>query len=295
MDDDAPKAKDAPAGAPAWVMTFADLMSLLMCFFVLLLSFSEMDVQKYKQLSGSMKNAFGVQRQVRAHDIPKGTSVVKKEFSPGKPEPTILNEVRQHTVDESRKKIDLAQNAIETTQSDARSLAKQLESEIKEGKVELETQGAKIIIRVLEKGSFPSGTAELDDGFRPVMEKIRTSLRKVKGRIKVAGHTDDKPISTSRYRSNWDLSSDRALTVMHALTEDNALDPNRFEVVGHADTKPRAPNDSDQNRAKNRRVDIMIIQDEVSGDSDSNGLEPSIDAPRISIPPVTVPGNSTSP
>ena len=77
-------------GAPAWMATFADLMSLLMCFFVLLLSFSEMDVEKYKQIAGSMKLAFGVQNRVKVDDIPKGTSVIAQEFSPGKPEPTIM-------------------------------------------------------------------------------------------------------------------------------------------------------------------------------------------------------------
>ena len=82
---DEPPVKAPDAGAPAWIMTFADLMSLLMCFFVLLLAFSEMDALKFKQLAGSMKMAFGVQRDVKAKEIPKGTSVIAKEFSPGKP------------------------------------------------------------------------------------------------------------------------------------------------------------------------------------------------------------------
>ena len=84
--------EEAPAGLPAWMGTFADLMSLLMCFFVLLLSFSEMDVLKYKQLAGSMRDAFGVQREINVKDIPKGTSIIAKEFSPGRPEPTPINE-----------------------------------------------------------------------------------------------------------------------------------------------------------------------------------------------------------
>ena len=80
-------------------MTFADLMTLLMCFFVLLLAFSEMDIMKFKQLSGSMKNAFGVQTEIEVKSIPKGTSLIAQEFSPGKPEKTALNEIRQFTVD----------------------------------------------------------------------------------------------------------------------------------------------------------------------------------------------------
>jgi flagellar motor protein MotB len=94
-------------GLPAWLATFADLMSLLMCFFVLLLSFSEMDVLKFKQLAGSMREAFGVQNQIKVEDIPKGTSVIAQEFSPGRPEPTPLNEVRQMTINSDLNTLDV--------------------------------------------------------------------------------------------------------------------------------------------------------------------------------------------
>ena len=82
MSDQAP-AKVVEEGLPGWVMTFADLMSLLMCFFVLLLAFSEMDVSKYKEMAGSMKNAFGVQREVKVKEPPKGINIIAREFSPG--------------------------------------------------------------------------------------------------------------------------------------------------------------------------------------------------------------------
>ena len=87
-------------GIPAWVVTFADLMSLLMCFFVLLLSFSEIDAQKFKQIAGELSKAFGVQRDVPVLEIPKGTSPIFDTFSPAPPEPTVVNEVRQTTTDE---------------------------------------------------------------------------------------------------------------------------------------------------------------------------------------------------
>jgi chemotaxis protein MotB len=85
------------ASIPAWVMTFADLMSLLMCFFVLLLSFAEMDAMKFKQIAASMEKAFGVQRKVPAAEIPMGTSPVFDKFSPGIPQPTVLERVEQQT------------------------------------------------------------------------------------------------------------------------------------------------------------------------------------------------------
>ena len=94
-------------GAPAWVVTFADLMTLLMCFFVLLLSFAEMDVLKFKQLAGSMREAFGVQNRIKVKDIPKGTSIIAQEFSPARPEPTPLNEVRQFTTQTAKMNLDV--------------------------------------------------------------------------------------------------------------------------------------------------------------------------------------------
>ena len=93
--------EDDSPGIPAWVMTFADLMSLLMCFFVLLLSFSEIDAQKFKQIAGELSKAFGVQRDIPALDIPMGTSPIFDNFSPGKPEPTPVDSVRQQTTEES--------------------------------------------------------------------------------------------------------------------------------------------------------------------------------------------------
>ncbi len=95
-----------PEGLPAYMGTFADLMALLMCFFVLLLSFAEMDVLKFKQIAGSMKVAFGVQNKVHVRDIPKGTSIIAKEFSPGKPQPTVIEAVMQQTIDVTRETLD---------------------------------------------------------------------------------------------------------------------------------------------------------------------------------------------
>ena len=99
-DDDTENGRSrCAAGSPAWIMTFADLMSLLLAFFVLLFSFSELDKQVYKQIAGSMRNAFGIQREVRVKDPPKGVNVIAREFSPGIPQMTPLNIVRQMTTD----------------------------------------------------------------------------------------------------------------------------------------------------------------------------------------------------
>jgi len=304
MSDEQQKCKCPPPGAPAWMATFSDLMSLLMCFFVLLLSFSEMDVLKFKQLAGSMREAFGVQNQIKVEDIPKGTSIIAQEFSPGRPEPTPLNEVRQMTVNNDMNTLDVRSKEGETNiqerlqgiedvirvqeeqaRQEAVVFAQALAKEIGDGAVEVETDGTKLIIRVKEKGSFDSGSAELKFAYIPVIAKIRDVLLEVSGRVAIEGHTDNIPYSGGRFSSNWDLSAARALAVAEELFSDRRIDQSRFQVSGYADSKPLVPNNSAENRARNRRVEIVIqkgsdnemlerLQSRPDGDTEGQGLRP---------------------
>lgn len=244
-------------------MTFADLMTLLMCFFVLLLAFSEMDVAKFKQLSGSMKEAFGVQSEIEVRTIPKGTSVVAQEFSPGRPEPTALNQVRQFTIDSNRNTLDALERElkeIEETREHARRLRLALKEEIEKGAVSIETEGMKVIVHIMENASFDSGLADVRPEFLPVLDKIAGLIDNNSGQISVSGHTDNVPIHNERFRSNWELSTSRAVSVTHELLARADIDDERVVVTGHADTRPRASNDTVEDRAKNRRVDVMIVR-----------------------------------
>jgi len=126
--------------------------------------------------------------------------------------------------------------------------------------VEVETRGRIIIIRIREKGSFGSGSAELTGNYRDVMDEIQNVLIDKPGKIQVQGHTDNIPISTARFRSNWELSASRAVSVAQELMRDNLINPRRFEVAGFADTMPLVPNDNNENRIRNRRVEIVIRQ-----------------------------------
>lgn len=288
---------DAPSGAPAWMATFADLMSLLMCFFVLLLSFSEMDLAKYKQVAGSMDSAFGVQNQTKVMDIPKGTSIIAQEFSPGRTEPTALDTVNQFTVetnhkslrvgnpnapdldvlnDEETKKLLSDQMAflVSQTAEDAENLKAILENEILAGKIDIEHEGRHITVRIRERGSFASASDKLAPEFFPVMDSIREALQDIKGKISIEGHTDNLPISTARFASNWELSAGRALRVVHELLKGGQLSRDRFMLVGLASTVPFKPNDSSENRASNRRVEIIIRQgfDNITNSTDLEQL-----------------------
>ena len=148
MDDDSPPQDDDEGGGGGWLMTFADLMSLLMSFFVLLLSFSEMDVQKYKQVAGSMQSAFGVQRDVKADEIPKGTSLVTKEFSPGRPDPdVIIKEMKQDTTDDTKPSLDFDKESVSVDALElAEMLAKVLDDEQSEGMLDVIVEGGNCLL-----------------------------------------------------------------------------------------------------------------------------------------------------
>lgn len=268
MADDCPKCP--PVGAPAWLATFADLMSLLMCFFVLLLSFATMDTIKFKKMADSMINAFGVQKDVPAYDIPMGTSIIAQHFSPAPTEPTPLEEVKQTTMQDSPNLEAAKKQLMELTQAEieeqAEKIREDLKEEIKMGLVSVETENLKIIIRISEKGSFPSGSAVLNTGFEPVLTKITASVNESPGKVLVSGHSDDRPIRTQMYRSNWELSASRAVTVSHFMLDQPGTEPSRLVIQGYADTRPLVPNDSPENRALNRRVEIVIVQVEPGAD-----------------------------
>jgi len=282
--------------------TFADLMSLLMCFFVLLLSFSEMDVLKFKQIAGSMKFAFGVQNKIEVKDIPKGTSIIAQEFRPGKPEPTPIEVIQQQTMEMTQQMLEfqagdetsaggrqeqrgterggqsqntedaLSQQAIDQAKQDmedaaqeqvnelVKKIAEQLEQQIQDGAIELESLGQQVIIRIRENGSFPSGSAFLQPKFRPIMHEIGELLNTVPGEIMVSGNTDNRGVDSELFSSNWDLSSKRAVAIAHELIKVPDFDPARLIVAGHADTRPLVPNTNALNRRRNRRVEIAINQ-----------------------------------
>ncbi|OOF35046.1 flagellar motor protein MotB [Salinivibrio costicola] len=295
--------KCPPPGLPPWMGTFADLMSLLMCFFVLLLSFSEMDVLKFKQIAGSMKFAFGVQNVLEVKDIPKGTSVIAQEFRPGRPEPTPIEVIMQQTIDMTQRTLDFQEGqddrsgGSQRTTSDKeggssaqvasqleqqrmqeqleqlqKALMQALQREIEEGAIEVENLGQQLVIRVQEKGAFPPNSAFLQPKFRPMVRQIAQLVKDVPGEIKVSGHTDSTPLESELYRSNWDISAQRAVSVAQEMEKVPGFNHLRMKVEGLADTQPRAPNSSPDNRAANRRVEIAVMQgkpsfsDEISAD-----------------------------
>lgn len=247
------------SGAPEWMATFADLMSLMMCFFVLLLAFSELDVIRYQQLVGSFKSAFGVQREVPADQIPLGTSIIAQEFSPAQPQPTVVNEVRQQTTDDSKRHLEILDPAVEDALDKAEDLKHELKLELEAGLIEIKTIDDQVVIRIREKGSFPSASARIDAEFKAALMKIAEALNQVEGRILVAGHTDDVRIETLEFPSNWVLSAARAAAVAHTMTQAGGIASKRVEIRAYADNRPLDSNETPEGRAGNRRVELVVL------------------------------------
>lgn len=152
-------------------------------------------------------------------------------------------------------------------------IAADLETEVSSGQVEIETQGKKIIIRIRENGAFRSGSDYIEDRFLPVVDKIREVLVAIPGRISVEGHTDNIPTRGGRFKSNWGLSTARAAAFAQELFIAPEMGQERFQVVGHGDVRPLVENTDAASRARNRRVEIIILQSTENDDDDKPLME----------------------
>jgi chemotaxis protein MotB len=220
-----------------WVTTFGDLMSLLLCFFVLLLSFSEMDRAKYKQVAGSMEKAFGVQRQTRVMESPKGIKMIAKDFD-------------QELI-ATRLKEEIGRELEEAFEKDLHDVRDQLD-------VGLEQDN--LVIRMMGESTFDSGSADIKKETRPLLEKIGKIVAKANKDIVVAGHTDNVPVHRGHgpYTSNLRLSSARAAAVAELLLSSSGIDPARLSTMGFGEHRPIADNTSIEGRQRNRRVEIIV-------------------------------------
>lgn len=271
-------AKKGGGGAPSWIVTFADLMSLLLTFFVLLLSFSTMEVQAFKKMAGAMQESFGLQSFDRFAGIIEldggivGTAP-KNVVPLPLPELDLPEQIAEapDTEEEAETPEVPPEEPPVQTEADRQAEASQktfeaietvMADEIASDIMDIIHAGNTVVVRFPDEVSFPSGSGEMKGEFLPVLGKFLSVLEQAKGQIIISGHTDDLPISTDQYRSNWDLSSSRAASVAHFILKYTSIPPSRIAVQGYADSRPLVPNDTPEHRAKNRRVEITIQQAE---------------------------------
>ena len=358
-DDDSEECPICKKGAPLWMATFADMATLLMAFFVLILSFSEMRVVKFEQVAGNIANAFGVQKVFDRPDPPQGTSMLSQTFSPTIAQKSVIKEVMQQTTETTQKDLELktetkkedydvneeqqkvetalaeeiANGEVEVTikdnqvvvelngtgsvgegesegeqsfvpaetlelyakiadaqeltdapikvqdqqsqkQQDAKDLNEQQQEQVQQsvadlkmvlseaitqGLAEVEQEGTKIIVRLSEKGAFPNGGAQLNPNALPMIRALSKTIKSNKGQVIVTGHTDStNPPSGGEFPSNWDLSAVRAAAIADSLSSLMDVSKQRLSVEGVADTEPLNDNRSAADRARNRRVEIVL-------------------------------------
>jgi chemotaxis protein MotB len=247
------KQPEPPENHERWLVSYADFITLLFAFFVVMFASSQTDKARAKQVSQAVEKA-----------LQDGHSVSV---------PPAVAKILGGTVDEKgignamMKGPGGAQHAIKEGEPDKvlellpslERMNAELEKEIQQGKVEVRLEPRGLIVSLRESAFFPSGTDRLAPESMPILQKIAEVIAPLPNAIQLEGHTDSVPIHNSRFRSNWELSCARGIALLDAMTERFELGRERFSVVGRADTMPVASNDTAEGRARNRRVDLIIV------------------------------------
>lgn len=228
--------EEQKAGAPEWLATYGDMMTLLLVFFVLLFAMSNLDSQKYKAVVQSLSGSLGI--------LDSGTTISM--------EPLINNYPSDNPTDSPT-----ANKEFSDLQEELQDM---LEDQNIKGKVKLELNERGLIIRFLDNVLFDSGKADLKPESKKIIDNVIVILQQSKKRIIVEGHTDNVPISTYKYPSNWELSTSRAVNVVKYMIEFGKIDPIRLSAAGYADQHPIGDNSEAEGRKNNRRVDMVILR-----------------------------------
>jgi chemotaxis protein MotB len=221
-----------------WLITYADMITVLLIFFIVMYALSKVDVDKFKVLTQSMSAAFGASGSIMENP---GPSIVP-DVAPDEIQRQLEEQVR---LEEIRAKLE---TFVEETGL--------------EGRITVTTEERGIVISFQDEVLFALGSAELMPEAREIIHNVAKVLSSSKNYIRIEGHTDDLPIRTSRYPSNWELSAARATGVVQELIKIPGFPPHRLSAVAYGEYRPRVPNTSEESRQQNRRVDLVILRDE---------------------------------
>jgi chemotaxis protein MotB len=215
-----------------WLVSYADFMTLLFAFFAMMYAISKVDVLKLSEVSHGLQAAFDDSAARRARAAGDG-------LLPGS---TRITAALESSAFASRVAHDLASEL----------LAHQIE-------IALESRG--LVLSIPEAGTFAVGSDELSPDAQSLISRVAAAIASAPNPIRVEGHTDDVPIHTARFNSNWDLSTARATRVVEFLSTRIGIAPARLSAAGYGEFHPREPNDSPAARTRNRRVDIVVLND----------------------------------
>jgi len=272
-----------------WLLTYSDLITLLMIFFVVLYSMSKVDAQRFAAVAESLNKALGggTPAKIEMSASPVGPSLFQtgtpssKTTVPGngtdpnntaytKPDASaIASQVKANTekmsIDAIKAKLDkfAADNGLQLTLITA-------------------TEERGLVVSIQETLLFESGSADITARARDILEKVSTVLAVAPNQIKVEGHTDNLTINTAKFPSNWELSVIRSINVVHILQHDG-ITADRLSAAGYGEYRPISSNDTDAGRAKNRRIDLVVLRSKYDVTEPSNQTPP----PSPVVPAVT--------
>lgn len=229
-----------------WLVSYADLLTLLFAFFVVLFASSVSDKKKTAKMAAAMQTAFTEHGIFDAHAATPPLADGAGN-SQGAPMPLMLPMQQAQAGDASQK------NAAGLEKDVQKAIGKALET----GAVSMHNTSEGLTITLKEAGFFPSGSADLQGSTLPLLRRIAATLPD--GDLRVEGHTDNLPIHTDRFRSNWELSTARAAAIASVLMTQSHVQPSRFSLAGYGPFRPVSGNDTEAGRAKNRRVDIVLL------------------------------------
>lgn len=239
-----------------WLLTYSDLITLLMIFFVVMYSMSKVDANKFQAVAESLNNALGggTPSKMEISTSPSGPSFLETFNAPPKPSETKDSSEQnqqnagQGNVDTENMTIEAIKKKLDKFAADNGIQTKLISS--------IEERG--LVISIQDTLLFESGSAEITPRAREILEKIINVLASAPNYVKVEGHTDNLPISTARFPSNWELSVLRATNVVHIMQGKIATD--RLSATGYGEYRPIAKNDTEAGQAMNRRVDLVILR-----------------------------------
>lgn len=257
------KPDEPPKGAPAWQSTFADLMNLLLCFFVLLFSMSTVDAEKFEQVVASFNQTFSI-FTAGASSIGDGILISNGVSQLNELDEYINSTGKMDDGEIVSEDVASAQEMMEEAQTEeSQELAEKIQEAIDENNMnkEIDVDFTSQYVQLTLKGAllFDSGSTLLKEEAKPVIDQVGAILESyATGTIEIEGHTDNVPMSGTKYSNNDELSDGRALSVFNYLVSTTSLDPANIKHSGRGEYVPIADNATPEGRAKNRRVEIKI-------------------------------------
>lgn len=230
-----------------WLVSYADFVTLLFAFFTTMYAMSHIDAQKLSAMVSSLHVAFDAKAasaEVQKLGVNAQLPVAGDDVLGRNPKPAGKGGPKGHEM-----------NLNEVRGALTKELAPQIANKL----LDIERDPRGLVISIREAGSFATGSADLSEQAASVLSQIGQTLNEIGNQVRVEGHTDDVPIHTAKFASNWQLSTARATNVVEFLIDQAHFSPARISAAGYAEYRPRVPNDSDADRALNRRVDIVIL------------------------------------